>query len=124
MATHDQVAEFAAKQGLANLLDGTLRAQVVYIATMGEAAKKKGFELIDGLRRDSWDKKISFDMDYENKSLKAQMREADKLGAKFVLIIGDDEIAKGEVMMRDMATKEQLGVKFDDLTKTLKGKIK
>jgi histidyl-tRNA synthetase len=97
--------------------------KVVYVATMGDAARKKGFELIDLLRSDKWEKKVVFDMDYENKSLKAQMREADKLGAKFVLIIGDDEISKGEAMLRDMMTKEQQGVKFDDVVRTIKGKI-
>ena len=51
------------------------------------------------------------------------MREADKLGAKLVLIIGDDEIAKGEVMLRDMATKEQANIKFSDLVEVLKAKI-
>ena len=59
-------------------------------------------------------------MDYENKSIKAQMREADKLGAKFVLIIGDDEISKGGAVLRNMATKEQSAVKFDDVAKKMR----
>jgi histidyl-tRNA synthetase len=91
---------------------------------MGENAKKKGFELISLLRRDDWQGSVSFDTDYENKSLKAQMRQADKIGAKFVFIIGDDEILKGEAMLRNMATKEQQVVKFDDVVITIKEKIK
>lgn len=110
----------AAKQGAFAYSDDK---KVVYIATMGERAKKKGFELTDLLRRDTWEKKVSFDMDYENKSLKAQMREANRLGAKLALIIGDDEVSKGEALLRDMVTKEQQGVKFDDVVKTIKGKI-
>ena len=100
----ERILIVAAKQGAATVCP--YEKEVIYIATMGEIAKKKGFELINTLRSDKWEKKMSFDMDYEDKSLKAQMREADKLGAKFVLIIGDDEIAKGEVIMRNMATKE------------------
>ncbi|MDD5135728.1 MAG: histidine--tRNA ligase [Candidatus Omnitrophica bacterium] len=116
----ERILIVAAKQEAAAYPDDK---KVIYIATMGEAAKKKGFGLLDSLRGGKWEKKMSFDMDYENKSLKAQMREADKLGAKLVLIIGDDEIAKGEVMLRDMMTKEQQSVKFDDVARTIKGKI-
>ena len=66
---------------------------------------------------------VDCDMDYEAKSLKAQMRSADKLGAKFVLIIGDDEIAKNEAAMRDMQTKEQINVKFSEIVNVVKAKI-
>lgn len=117
----ERILIVAEKQGIERWPE--LEGNVIYIATMGETAKKKGSELINLLRSDKWEKKVSFDMDYENKSLKAQMREADKLGAKFVLIIGDDEIAKGEVMLRDMMTKEQQGVKFDDVIGAIKAKI-
>ena len=116
----ERILIVAAKQGAAVYPDDK---KVVYIATMGIVAKKKGSELIDLLRSDKWEEKVSFDMDYENKSLKAQMREADKLGAKLALIIGDDEISKGEVMLRDMVTRKQQSVKFDDAVKTIKGKI-
>ena len=66
---------------------------------------------------------IACDIDYENSSLKSQMRTADKRGAKFVLIIGDDEMAKGEAVLRDMSTKEQKTVKFEDLAVAIKGKL-
>ena len=51
------------------------------------------------------------------------MRSADKLKVRFVLIVGDDEIKKGEAVLRDMQTKEQTGVSFDKLAETIKGKI-
>lgn len=116
----ERILMVAAKQGVA---DHPGNKKVVYLATMGLRAQKKAFELINSLRGAEWERKVSFDTDYENKSLKAQMREADKLGAKFVLIIGDDEISKGEALLRDMATKEQVAVKFSDVIDTLKGKL-
>lgn len=94
----------AAKQGV-TAYPGSARV-VIYIATMGEAAHKKGFELINSLRSGERGN-ISFDMDYGNKSLKAQMREADKLGAELVLIIGDDELFKGGVTLKYMKVKDR-----------------
>lgn len=44
-------------------------------------------------------------MDHQGKSLKAQMKAADRLGARFVLILGADELAVGEATLRDMNTK-------------------
>jgi len=116
----ERILMVAAKQGAT---DYPGDRQVVYLATMGAAAQKIGFELINSLRSAEWENNVSFDTDYENKSLKAQMREADKMGAKFVLIIGDDEISKGEALLRDMATKEQVAVKFSDVSNIIKGKL-
>ena len=48
------------------------------------------------------------------------MKRADRLGAKKVLIIGDDELAAGKGILRDMATKEQTEVPLDNLTEVLK----
>jgi len=89
----------------------------VYVATVGDEAHKKGFEVTAGLRRAG----VPCDMDYEGKSLKAQMRQADRLGSKFVVILGEDELAKGEAQVRDMATKEQKVVAFSELARILKG---
>jgi histidyl-tRNA synthetase len=75
----------------------------VFIATLGEEAKRSGFKLGQELRHQGF----SCEMDFLARSLKAQMREADRLKARFVLILGDEEIRKRVVMLRDMATKEQ-----------------
>ena len=81
-------------------LDGGLKT---YIATMGEEAYKLGFSLAMALRGQG----ISAEMDFEGKSLKAQMRAADRLGAKYVAIIGDDELKNHTITLRNMGTKEQ-----------------
>ena len=51
------------------------------------------------------------------------MRGADKRGAKFVLIIGDDEVKSGEAALRDMKTKEQILVKFNDVVNSVKTRL-
>lgn len=92
----------------------------VYVATIGEAAYSKAFTVLSELRKNG----ISCDLDFENKSLKAQMRSADGIGAKFVLIVGDDEIAKDQAVIRDMKTREQSDVKFDDIVRIIKDKVR
>lgn len=84
-----------------------------YIATIGDEARKRGFGVLSELRSSG----IACDMDYEAKSLKAQMRGADRLKAKVVIIIGEDELASGEAAVRDMASKEQQKVKLEEVTK-------
>jgi histidyl-tRNA synthetase len=94
------------------------RDRGVYIAAIGAGAHEKGFEITNDLRS----KGIACDMDYEGKSLKAQMRSADKSGAKFVVIIGDEELKSGEATLRDMRTKEQSKVKLETLAERIRGK--
>jgi histidyl-tRNA synthetase len=91
----------------------------VFVAPLGEDAYKKAFLVLADLRASG----IACDIDYENRSLKSQMRSADKSKARFVLIIGDDEVKKGEAALRDMQTKEQVFVGFDKLSATIKGKM-
>ncbi len=75
----------------------------VFIAGLGKQASTYSFGLVHELRKNG----ISALMDHEARSLKSQMKQADKAGAAFVCIIGDDEIAKGTALFRDMKTKEQ-----------------
>ncbi|MEI6863235.1 MAG: histidine--tRNA ligase, partial [Candidatus Omnitrophota bacterium] len=87
----------------------------VFMATLGEAAYLEAFKLADRIRL----KGIMCGIDHGARSLKSQMRSADKLGAKFTVIIGDDELKKGAAVLRDMATKEQSEVAFDKLAEEL-----
>ena len=54
-------------------------------------------------------------LDFDARSLKSQMRLADKLGAKSVVIIGEEELKSGNVVVRDMSTKEQRAVAEEEL---------
>jgi len=82
----------------------------VYVVTHGEAAYKKGIEVVNSLRS----KSISSDIDYQCKSIKAQMRVAAKTGCRYVVIIGEDELKKKEVGIKDMETGKQKSVKLNE----------
>ncbi len=75
----------------------------LFIAALGEKAKKIAFELMIQIR----DKGMWIEMEYENKSLKAQMKRADKIRAKNVLILGEDELRSEKAILRDMRTGHQ-----------------
>lgn len=92
----------------------------VYIASIGEKAAKESFRIANELRNAD----IKCSMNYEGASLKSQMRDADKLGSAFTLIIGDDELAKGEAVLRDMKTKEQINIKLSEIINVMDKKIK
>jgi histidyl-tRNA synthetase len=81
----------------------TIRKPEVFIAALGESAQTRGFLLAQELRGQG----IEAEMDYEGRSLKSQMRRADKTGARYVLILGEDEMKRGEIQLRDMLEKTQ-----------------
>ncbi len=94
---------------------GESDAPLLYLAWMGEQAQRWTFTLAHRLRR----RGLRVDLEGEDKSLKRQMRRADKLGARLVLIVGPDEMTKGKALLRHMATKEQTEVDFADVDENL-----
>jgi histidyl-tRNA synthetase len=91
----------------------------LFVAGLGETAEKKVFNWVNDLRRDG----LWVEMAYASTGLKGQMKRADRLGAKKVLIIGDDELDAGMGILRDMATKEQTEVPLDNLIEVLKKEL-
>lgn len=83
----------------------------VYIAHMGDEARKAAFPLATQLRK----KGVSVEMEYGNKSLKSQMKRADKLGAAFTFIVGEDELEKGVIKVRDMNESLEEDIKIDEI---------
>jgi len=83
----------------------------VYVVTLGDAAKEKGFEVLRNLRN----MEIRSDMDYQGRSLNSQLKTADKLKAQFAIIIGDDELKNGLAVIRAMDEKTQEKIKFDEI---------
>ncbi|MFQ6003759.1 MAG: histidine--tRNA ligase [Candidatus Zixiibacteriota bacterium] len=75
----------------------------LFIATLGDEAKISAMKLMKDLRA----KNLICETDYLNRSLKAQMREADRQKAKKVLIIGENEIKKGKAILKDMESGKQ-----------------
>ncbi|MGQ0794295.1 MAG: histidine--tRNA ligase [Deltaproteobacteria bacterium] len=78
--------------------EGFAKEADVFIAHIGGAAKDTAFTLAYELRKQG----VYVDVDYEGKSLKSQLKRADKLGVKYAIIIGDDEISRGLAKVRDM----------------------
>lgn len=84
---------------------------LLYVASLGQTAQTYALRLVTALRRDG----ISADCDIMGKSLKAQMKYADKMKYKYVCIIGDDEISKGVAPVKDMFEKTTVELKLDEL---------
>lgn len=88
------------KQGIAKTGKGDID---VFIAPLGEKGQTAAFSLLCRLREQG----LAADMDYMNRSLKAQMKYAGKYPAAFVAIIGDEEVEQNKVMLKNMQTGEQ-----------------
>ena len=83
----------------------------LFIIALGDEALDRAFLWADNLRKEG----IYVEMEYVAKGLKAQMKKADRLNAKRVLIAGEDELNKGKVVIRNMDTKEQEEIPLDNL---------
>lgn len=81
----------------------------VFVATLGETPREAGIKLLAELRRAG----IAAEADYAGKSLKAQMKAADRERASLVAIIGEDELNRGRIKVRNMETKEETDVPLD-----------
>jgi histidyl-tRNA synthetase len=75
----------------------------LFIVWIGARARDWAFPMVHRLRR----KGVSVEIEGETRSLKSQMRRADKLRADSVLIIGENELEKGTAILRDMKSKRQ-----------------
>lgn len=89
---------------------------LVYLITLGEKAAAAGASLLGQLRESG----IASETDYEARSIKGAMRLANDLGARFVLILGDDELKKQVVALKDMQSGKQEEVALD----TIIGKLR
>jgi histidyl-tRNA synthetase len=87
----------------------------VYFACLGEKARDWAFPVAHRLRQSG----LTVELEGEARSLKSQMRRADKLNAASVLIVGEDELNKGRVMLRDMASKQQEEITLDSVAARL-----
>jgi histidyl-tRNA synthetase len=83
----------------------------VYIAAVGQEAQKKAFKQVFELRKSG----VSAETDLFGKSLKSQLKTADNLGARYVLIMGEEEIKKTTFPLRDMKTGLQKEIKLEEL---------
>lgn len=95
-----------------NLMDKVMdNVPDVYIAPLGENAKVKCISLVNELRIEG----KSVETDFINRSIKAQMKYANKINAKFVVVIGDSEIENNSVNVKNMENGETLTIQLDKL---------
>lgn len=84
----------------------------VYLAGMDEECRAKAFSLAYALREVG----VSAEIDHMERSIKAQFKYADKIGAKYVAVIGGNELVQGQANVKNMQTGESESVAFDDMT--------
>ena len=82
----------------------------LYIATMGDGAKVKAFNLLKQVRECG----IIAETDVVGRGLRAQMKYADKIGAKYSMVLGDNEIAENKAKVKNMESGEQTELTLDD----------
>ena len=99
-----------------NLLPEKNRSVDAYVVALGETAQAEGFKLLNSLRQQG----LSAAMDFAGRSMKAQMKQANKLGAKFSVILGEDEISEGVVMLRSMEDSSQAKVPMNQVAEKIK----
>lgn len=92
----------------------------LFIAALGPDAVALTLPIVHELRLSS----IRVDTDYSGASLKSQMKKADKVGAEFTLILGEQEIQNGKAILRNMLTKEQSEISLDEITAHLKSQFR
>ncbi len=85
----------------------------VFVAALGDKAKKRAFRMVHDFRRAG----LITEMDLMGRSLKAQMKYADKFDTRFTLILGDEELAKKVAVVRDMSSGKQREVPLRDVKK-------
>jgi histidyl-tRNA synthetase len=91
----------------------------LFVAALGEEGQKLAF-----LWSNRWSEQgLWTEMDFGAKSLKSQMKRADKLDANFVMIIGDNEIKDGAAVLRNMKTKKQVRIELEKIVESVRETI-
>jgi histidyl-tRNA synthetase len=91
----------------------------LYIAALGAQAVSRVMPFLHTLRNEG----VRVETDYAGASLKSQMKKADRYGADYTLIVGEQELRSGTSVLRNMRTKEQIAVSLANIVEDLKTKI-
>jgi histidyl-tRNA synthetase len=92
------------------------KERFLYLAFLGEEAKRAGMGLVRLLRREG----VECLVEYKERNLKAQMSRANKLGADWVLIVGEEEVKKGRYQLKNMASGEQKEMTQEEMLEILR----
>ncbi|MDD5565609.1 MAG: histidine--tRNA ligase [Candidatus Omnitrophica bacterium] len=88
---------------------------LVFLILLGDQARQKGAKVLNDLRSHG----IAADTDYESKSLKGAMRKANDFNARFVAILGEDELRKETISLKDMQSGQQREVGINEITQII-----
>ncbi len=105
------------KQDLLQVQEETIDA---YVVALGDEAQLAAFKLLNDMRTNG----LAAQMDYAGRSMKAQMKQANKCNARFAVIIGEDELKEEAVVLRDMRGSEQEKVSMKDIINKLCSEVK
>lgn len=87
-----------------------------FIVAIGDEGRAAAWTLLRALRQAG----LPAQMEFDARSVRAQMKRADRLAARVTLIVGGDELARGEITLRDMATGDQRAVARDAIVETVR----
>ena len=88
----------------------------VYIAWLGDSTVETAMKIAEDLRKND----IKVYVDYSSKGMKSHMKKADKLETRYCVILGEDELNKGIVLLKDFSTREQKEVKIQEIINYIK----
>lgn len=94
---------------------GTEKEVDVYVVTLGDEARKWGLKQLPVLRNNG----LSATMDYMGRSMKAQMKDANRENARYTLIVGSNELQEGTFTLRNMRESEENQISMDEIIKKL-----
>ena len=89
----------------------------VYVAWLGENTIEQAMNITENLRKNN----LKVHIDFSSKGMKAHMKKADRLSVRYCVIIGEDELNKGVVLIKDFLTREQKEINFENIIKEIKG---
>jgi len=92
----------------------------LFLAQLGISAKREALQLFEKFRKAN----VLIAKDFSRDSLKSQLSKANRLGIRYVLILGQKEVLEGEIILRDMKTKTQKKIELDKVVEKVKKKIK
>ncbi|MDU2065130.1 MAG: histidine--tRNA ligase [Sporomusaceae bacterium] len=101
------------------LLPGQTEKVDVYVVALGTAAQQSAFKLALELRAAG----LSVEIDTMNRSMKAQMKQANKFAASYVVILGEDELKSGQAVLRNMQSSEQKQIAINEACQLIQAEM-
>ena len=89
----------------------------VYIAWLGDTTIETAMNIAENLRKND----LKVHIDFSSKGMKSHMKKADKLAVKYCIILGEDELNKGVILLKNFETREQEEIKIEEILEKVKG---